>query len=152
VGHERHPEHVACDPGRFVHSLCQLDAATLTASARMDLRLHDDGTAAEPARDVGGLVGGHGDLSARHRDAVLSEQGLGLIFVDFQGKSLAPARLPAMRVCGPHDAMHLSAGSPESYRGRDLRVKQPSAGHREERRHATLVRRRGAQPPTPLRS
>src|SRR6185312_7996806 len=61
--------------------LAELDAAGLAAAAGVDLRLDDPLLAAERPGGFGRLVRRRGDLAGRHRDAVLREQFLGLVFV-----------------------------------------------------------------------
>ena len=65
---------------RLLDAVGELDPAGLAASAGVDLRLHHH-LAAELLGGGGGLVGGAGDLAARHGHAVAGEQLLGLVFV-----------------------------------------------------------------------
>jgi hypothetical protein len=62
--------------------LGHLHAAALAASTRMDLRLHHGHGAAQPLEDVDGLLRRDGHLALRHGDAVLRQDGLGLILVN----------------------------------------------------------------------
>ena len=80
---ERHADHVARDPLGFVGVLGQLHAAALAASAGMNLRLDDDGAAAEPPGNLAGLGRVERHLALRNGHAIPREDGLGLIFVDF---------------------------------------------------------------------
>ena len=66
MGHERHPDHLFRDLLGFFWRFRQLDAAALTATARMNLGLDDHNVAAEPARDVADVVGRERHLAARH--------------------------------------------------------------------------------------
>jgi hypothetical protein len=52
----------------------------------MDLGFDDHGPS-QPVGDGGDLVGGGSDFSAWDRDAIFSQDGLGLILVDFHGGS-----------------------------------------------------------------
>ena len=76
----------------LVGRLGELDAAALAAAAGVDLRLDDDGAAAEALGDLRGLGGVERDLAARHGDAVPREDLLGLILVDFHGGWSAEGR------------------------------------------------------------
>ena len=67
---------------RFGRVLDDLDAAALPAAARVNLRLDDDGAAAEAIGDGPRFVGGERDLAARHGHAVTRKNGLGLILVN----------------------------------------------------------------------
>jgi hypothetical protein len=55
-----------------------LDAAGLSASPDLHLRLHDDGVA-ELLGGLAGLLRGHGNTAFGHGDAVLGEQLLALV-------------------------------------------------------------------------
>ena len=55
VRHERHADHVARDALGLVGVLGELHAAALAAAAGVNLRLDDDGAAAEPLGDLAGL-------------------------------------------------------------------------------------------------
>src|SRR4051812_30727182 len=87
---ERHPDHLLCERLGFVGRLRQLDAAALSAAARVDLRLDDNDASAETTSDLAGFRGIERNLAARHRHTVTREDRFGLIFVDFHGSPRAP--------------------------------------------------------------
>src|ERR1044071_674665 len=60
----------------------ELDAAALAAAARVNLRLYDDDTRAEPFGDGCRFGSVENDFAARNRDAEAREDGLGLILVN----------------------------------------------------------------------
>ncbi len=68
-------------------SLAGLDAATLAPAAGVNLGL-DDHAPAQPLGGRHGLFGSVDHLSVRHGDAVLRQDGLGLILMDFHRKCL----------------------------------------------------------------
>ena len=66
--------------------LRELHAAALAPAAGMDLRLDDDGAAAETPGDLAGLVRRERDFTARNGHAIPVQDGLGLVFVNFHGR------------------------------------------------------------------
>ncbi len=82
---QRHAEDALGEVVRLLRILRELHAAALAAAPGVDLRL-DDRAPAEPARDLPGLGGAVGDLTARHGDAEVREDRLGLVLVDFHGE------------------------------------------------------------------
>ena len=102
--HESHAEHGLGRVGRRLDRLHDLDAAALAPAAGVDLRLdHPDGTA-ELARRVLGLGPRIGDAAARHRDAEVRQQRLGLVLVNvharrraLNGRAAAPPESGARR-------------------------------------------------------
>ena len=83
MGDEGHADHVARERAGLFVGPGQLDAAALSAAARVDLRLDDHDAAAQTAGDVAGFGGVERDLAARHGHAVARENGFGLVLVDF---------------------------------------------------------------------
>jgi hypothetical protein len=82
-------------------SLCDLDAAGLTAPADLDLRL-DDGHAADPLGDGLGLVGGRRDRAEADRYAELLEQLLGLILEQIHADTSSSGAVVALRPTNGH--------------------------------------------------
>jgi hypothetical protein len=85
VRDQAHADHVARDAHRLVRAPGELHAATLAASAGMNLRLDHDDLTAEPTGNVSCFIGREGDFSTRHGHAIPVQDGLGLVFVDFHG-------------------------------------------------------------------
>ena len=85
VRDQRHAENLLRDLNRFGRILGDLDAAAFAASAGVDLRLHDD-AAADFLRCGFRLFDGVCHFASWHRDAVLGQDRLGLIFVNFHGQ------------------------------------------------------------------
>ena len=84
-----------------VEGLDQLDAAGLAAAAGMDLRLDHPEVAADGLGRLDRLVGRAGDAPGRHRDAVVGEQLLGLVFVEVHA---SPGSADATSGPGSHRA------------------------------------------------
>src|SRR5262249_20000717 len=91
VGDELHAEDLLGRLGRGLAPLRHLDAAALTATAGVDLRLHHHRLVARLVdQPLGGLVRlgeREGHLALRDRNAVAPEQLLGLVLVDLQRTS-----------------------------------------------------------------
>src|SRR5262245_9463497 len=78
-GHADHPPRFGSDLlQRFDH----LDAATLAASAGVDLGLDHPDRTAQPLGDLDGFLGRARDAAAQDRDAEILEQLFGLMFVN----------------------------------------------------------------------
>src|SRR6185436_6799628 len=89
---QRHPDHPPRERLGLVRRLGDLDAAALSAAARVDLRFYDDDGGAETAGNLARLDRVEGDLAARHRHAMPRQDGFRLILVDFHtGKGTADA-------------------------------------------------------------
>ncbi len=82
---QRHAEDALGEVVRLLGILRELHAAALAAAPGVDLRL-DDRAPAEPPRDLPRLGRAVGDLAARHGDAEVREDRLGLVLVDFHGE------------------------------------------------------------------
>src|SRR5690606_37324937 len=82
VSHERHAEHGRCGFEGGLRILDHLDASTLASSSRVNLRLDDDGAAAEAFGSRLRFSGCEDDFALWNRDAVLCEDGLALVLVD----------------------------------------------------------------------
>jgi hypothetical protein len=83
IGDELHADQIL---GRFfgrLGVLHHLDAAALAAAASMDLRFDDDHAAAEALGDLAGFLRGECHFPARHGHAVMREDCLALILVNF---------------------------------------------------------------------
>ena len=76
------PSILPASVARLGRALGDLDAAALAAAAGVNLRLDDDGAAAEPLGDGARVIGGERDLAARHRHAVTRKNRLALILVN----------------------------------------------------------------------
>src|SRR5262249_45736996 len=83
VRDELHAEDLLGAQPHFVERFGDLHAAALAAAAGVDLRLHYPDAAAELLRRVERLVYAHRRKAARRRHAVLAQQLLALILVDF---------------------------------------------------------------------
>ncbi len=88
VRDERHAEDLLGDDGGLGGILRDFDAATLAASAGVNLRF-DDHAAADVLRGRLGFGDGERHLPARHGDIVFGQDGLGLILVDFHFGAVA---------------------------------------------------------------
>ena len=74
-------QQLCCGSADIRNAFDFLDAAGLTAATGMDLRLDDPHRAAETAGNSHGLFGRGGGFTGGHRNAVGSENFLGLVFV-----------------------------------------------------------------------
>ncbi len=83
---ELHTENLAGALLHFLERLGDLDAASLAAAARMDLRLHHPHRAAQRLGGLHRFVDGKRGNAARNRDPVLAEDFLALIFVNFHSR------------------------------------------------------------------
>src|SRR5262249_61470017 len=79
---ERRVQHTVGFGVQFLQRLNELDAAALASAARVDLRLDDEGFAAELAGDRRRLLWRVGYAAVGNRSAIVLEQGLGLGFVN----------------------------------------------------------------------
>jgi len=66
VGHERHPDHLRGELLGFFWRFRQLDAATLSATAGMNLGLDDSDAAAETSCDLACFRRRHRHFAARN--------------------------------------------------------------------------------------
>ncbi len=82
VGDQLHAENSFCVDLDGVEPLGHLHPAALAAAARVNLRLDNRHGAAEALGDLNGVLRRHRHLASRHRDAVLRQDRLGLIFVN----------------------------------------------------------------------
>ena len=89
--HQGVAEHLASDLARLLGRACQPHTALAgrivgevarAAAAGVDLRLHHIDRAGELRRGRFRLLGGPGDVPREHRDAIVAQQFLCLIFVD----------------------------------------------------------------------
>ena len=69
---EFHSEHLPRNVARFVSTASEFHAATLTATARMNLRFHDHKLATEFFRRVISLLGRVRNDATRNRHTILS--------------------------------------------------------------------------------
>jgi hypothetical protein len=76
----------------LLHRLRHLHAAALAAAAGVDLRLHHPHLAAELLRRIDGFVDAERGEAARGRQAVLAEDFLALVLVDFHCRSIVSAK------------------------------------------------------------
>lgn len=74
VGGHLGAEHLGGCGLHIVGGLAELDAASLTAAARVDLRFHHPGAIAQGIGDFNRFVRGRRDLAGRNGDAVLGKQ------------------------------------------------------------------------------
>src|SRR5204863_5742667 len=84
VGDECHPDHLLGDALGFVRRFRELDAASLAATAGVNLRLDDDHGAAETFGNRGRFSGIENDFAARNGNTESGENGLGLVLVNLQ--------------------------------------------------------------------
>ena len=84
VRHQPHTQHFLRDLGRFQGILGHFDAATLAAAAGMNLRF-DDHAAADLLGRCFRLIHRECNFAPRHRDSVLGQDRLGLVFMNFHG-------------------------------------------------------------------
>ena len=85
---ERLAQHTVSLGMQLLQCLHELDAAAFASPARVDLRLHHEGAAAERLGMRLGFMRRRGDAAVGDRRAVLLEEILGLIFVDVHGNTL----------------------------------------------------------------
>jgi hypothetical protein len=83
VRHERHAVDLIRQRGGFGRTRGELHASALPSPARVDLRFHDDGAAAEPLGDALRLGRVHDGFAGGHRHAVGRKELFGLILVNF---------------------------------------------------------------------
>ena len=83
VGFELHAQDLFRPRAHLVDRLRELDAAALAAAAGADLRLHHPDLAAKLLRRLDRFVDAHRREAARRRHAVLAEDLLALVLVDF---------------------------------------------------------------------
>ena len=84
VRHQPHSENALGDMDGFRRVFRDLHATAFAAAAGMNLGLDDD-AAADLLRRSLGFFNGVGHFASRHRDVVLGQDRLGLIFMDFHG-------------------------------------------------------------------
>ena len=84
MGHQVHAEHLSGQLLGFVRRPRELDATSLAAATRVDLRLHDNDLRAETPSDLARFRGRERDLALRNRHTEPREHSFGLVFVDFQ--------------------------------------------------------------------
>ena len=87
MGLQLHPEDLARVLLHFVERLRDLHAAPLAAPTGMDLGLYHPDLAAQFLRGLYRLFHAEAGITGRRRDAVLAQDLLRLIFVDFQDSS-----------------------------------------------------------------
>ena len=79
---QHHPEHGLGVLPRLVRGAREPDAAALSSTAGVDLRLHGRDTAAQLASRALRLERGHREVTARHSDAKFPEDLFRLVLVD----------------------------------------------------------------------
>jgi hypothetical protein len=82
VGDEVHAEDLRGGRLRLGRPLDHLDAAALAAAPGVNLCLDDDGAPAEPLGHARGVLRLENDFTLGHGDAMLRQDGFGLIFVN----------------------------------------------------------------------
>src|SRR5260370_5689646 len=87
--HEIHAQDVAGDFGGFVAGARELDAATLTTTAGMNLGLDEDDVGFEALCRFARFLLGVSDFAARSGDAVARENRFGLILVNLHRASIS---------------------------------------------------------------
>ena len=87
IGDERLTDQLARDLFGFVERLGELDAAGLATPAGVNLRLDHGDRGAEPLGDLGNFLRRKGHFTARHWNAVLGKNRLGLILVNLHKKT-----------------------------------------------------------------
>ena len=85
---QSHSQYLPGHPERFVRIAGQFHAATLTASASVDLRFYHYRSPAQTLGNVAGLICFCDNLAPRNGHTASREYLLGLIFVDFHFQEL----------------------------------------------------------------
>src|SRR5688572_15274237 len=83
MGDQHHAQDLRCDLLRFLRRFRKLYSTAFAASTGVDLRFYDDDVRAQLAGRCLGLIRGASNDSARYRNAVIFEQSLAMIFVNF---------------------------------------------------------------------
>ena len=89
MGDQGFAEHSSGSFPRLVRRADELDAPTLAAPAGVDLRLDDREWQLQLGEGIGSRIGGRNRDALGYGHAVLSEQLLGLILVDFHAFNFA---------------------------------------------------------------
>ncbi len=87
VGDQGHAQHAGRFRANLVDGLAHLDPAALAAPAGVDLGLHHPDRSAQLLRRGHGLLDAERRIAARNGDAIVGEDGLGLVFVYVHGGS-----------------------------------------------------------------
>ena len=80
-----HADDLGGQPLGFIGVGCQLDAAALASTARVNLRLDDDRATAQASRGIASLFRGERHFAFRHWHSTVSENRFGLVLVNLHG-------------------------------------------------------------------
>ena len=124
---EVHPQDAGRRLARFIRAANQFYAAPLTAAARVDLCLDDTEVGGQGLVGLNRLFYRSTDMPRGHAEAMLGEQLLRLIFVNFHAEISQPGPIPALG-----QGSYLAQGHPGNLASRKAGF-MPTQTHKKSR-------------------